>query len=85
MLSIGGDSPYVPILDEAVAVWFADFLWYSFGPHHPELDGIFPRPFRNNSVDGFDFDIEHGGGYGRLPFVSKHDALLTRSQDTPLW
>lgn len=65
MLSIGGDSPYIPILDDAVAVWFADFLWYSFGPYNPDFDGIFPRPFQNNSVDGFDFDIEHGGGYGR--------------------
>lgn len=65
MLSIGGETAYETIPDKDVAVWFADFLWYSFGPHNSALDDTFPRPFQNNSVDGFDFDIEHDGGYGK--------------------
>lgn len=64
LLSIGGGTAYQSIPSEEVAVWFADFLWYSFGPHNPAMDGTFPRPFLDNSVDGFDFDIEHYGGNG---------------------
>lgn len=74
-LSVGGDSAYpIPLTDD-VAEWFADFLWYSFGPNQANtryevglfdnyVKDIFPRPFQNVSVDGFDFDVEHNGGLG---------------------
>lgn len=67
LLSIGGAYPTnQQILSDDIATWFADFLWYSFGPHNPALDAIFPRPFQDASIDGFDFDIEHNGGAGKV-------------------
>lgn len=63
MLSLGGETAYQTIPSDEVAEWFADFLWYSFGP--PGQNSSFPRPFHDNQVDGFDFDIEHNGGYGK--------------------
>lgn len=78
LLSIGGDTASPIPLTDAVAEWFADFLWYSFGPndgnsvynvglYNNYVSEIFPRPFQNVSVDGFDFDIEHNGGHGTFP------------------
>lgn len=69
LLSLGGASPdNQQILSDASAVRFADFLWGAFGPQTEEWvsnDG--PRPFGEVVVDGFDFDIEHNGGFGMSP------------------
>lgn len=65
MLSVGGDSLNEGLPDDDVATWFADFLWYSFGPYNPSATK-FPRPFHENSVDGFDLDIENGGSLGKF-------------------
>lgn len=65
MLSLGGETAWEKLQDDSVATWFADFLWYSFGPYNPDKPE-FPRPFQENSVDGFDFDIEHDGGAGKF-------------------
>lgn len=35
---------------------FADFLWSAYGPKAPGYTG--PRPFGDNVISGFDFDIE---------------------------
>ncbi|KAJ5182912.1 hypothetical protein N7492_000528 [Penicillium capsulatum] len=82
LLSVGGDGAYpVPMTDE-LAHWFADLLWYSFGPSQPNrrydvglinglVKDIFPRPFQGVSVDGFDFDIEHNGGSGYATLVNR--------------
>lgn len=65
-LSLGGTYPDTQhIKDEDSAKAFANFLWLSFGPPTEgwaAIDG--PRPFKNVTVDGFDFDIEHNGGNG---------------------
>jgi chitinase len=67
LLSLGGAvakgvTPYaLTSVDDATNM--ADFLWSAFGPKDPAWTG--PRPFDYaytgdvNSVDGFDFDIEH--------------------------
>lgn len=66
LLSIGGSTPdNQELLSTESAIGFAEFLWASFGP----VDDTWvawggPRPFGNVSVDGFDFDIEHNGGFG---------------------
>ncbi|KAJ5099591.1 hypothetical protein N7532_006592 [Penicillium argentinense] len=70
LLSIGGDTAYQNIPTHEVAEWFADFLWYSFGP--PNQNSSFPRPFQDNTIDGFDFDIEHDGGYGKTVSPGEH-------------
>lgn len=77
LLSIGGGSATSQSLpDDATGEWFADFLWYSFGPYNSAVSslgwtetmiGIYPRPFLTSSVDGFDFDIEYNGGVGMFP------------------
>ncbi|KAJ5723705.1 hypothetical protein N7488_001740 [Penicillium malachiteum] len=65
LLSLGGSSADPVVMSHEVAEWFADFLWYSFGPYNASaVEQGFPRPFQNNSVDGFDFDIESDGGHG---------------------
>ncbi|KAJ5709004.1 hypothetical protein N7493_010338 [Penicillium malachiteum] len=65
LLSLGGSSADPGVMSHEVAEWFADFLWYSFGPYNASaVEQGFPRPFQNNSVDGFDFDIESDGGHG---------------------
>lgn len=66
MLSIGGETAVEQLSSELQAIWFADFLWYSFGPQNEKYTDVYPRPFQANSVDGFDFDIEHDGGFGNL-------------------
>ncbi|DAA76900.1 TPA_exp: putative endochitinase [Trichophyton benhamiae CBS 112371] len=64
MLSLGGQavdgSKTYSVKTRQSAVYFADFLWRAFGPVSPEWDG--PRPFGDNVIDGFDFDIEANGG-----------------------
>ncbi|KAF3900168.1 Endochitinase [Trichophyton interdigitale] len=64
MLSLGGQavdgSKTYSVKTRQSAVRFADFLWSAFGPVSPEWDG--PRPFGDNVIDGFDFDIEVNGG-----------------------
>lgn len=69
LLSLGGASPDGQLIkDEQSAKSFADFLWYAFGP--PSEDWISndgPRPFQDVTLDGFDFDIRHGGDFGMLP------------------
>ncbi|KAH1431055.1 Endochitinase A1 [Aspergillus fumigatus] len=63
LLSIGGAyPPDQSILSEDSAVAFATFLWGAFGPVAEGWEG--PRPFGDVVVDGFDFDIEHNGGFG---------------------
>lgn len=66
MLSIGGATATQALTSDDEAVWFADFLWYSFGPQNELYTNSYPRPFLDNSVDGFDFDIEHSGSFGKL-------------------
>lgn len=66
-LSLGGDSGSVQKIEsEKSAVEFADFLWDSFGPNKKLALLGSPRPFGDAVVDGFDFDIEVGGGNGTL-------------------
>ncbi|KAK2836884.1 hypothetical protein FQN49_006624 [Arthroderma sp. PD_2] len=62
LLSLGGqgEGAGYSVDSRGSAERFADFLWGSFGPVSPDWDG--PRPFRDNVVDGFDFDIEVNGG-----------------------
>ncbi|OAL65648.1 hypothetical protein A7C99_2746 [Trichophyton rubrum] len=64
MLSLGGQavdgSKTYSVKTRLSAVSFADFLWGAFGPVSPGWGG--PRPFGDNVVDGFDFDIEANGG-----------------------
>jgi len=66
LLSLGGATPAnQEIESEESAIAFADFLWGAFGPKTDdwiEVNG--PRPFDDVVVDGFDFDIEHNGGFG---------------------
>ncbi|EAW24262.1 class III chitinase ChiA1 [Aspergillus fischeri NRRL 181] len=69
LLSIGGAyPPDQSILSEDSAVAFATFLWGAFGPVAEGWEG--PRPFGNVVVDGFDFDIEHNGGFGYATMVN---------------
>ncbi|KAH1831433.1 Endochitinase A1 [Aspergillus fumigatus] len=66
LLSIGGAyPPDQSILSEDSAVAFATFLWGAFGPVAEGWEG--PRPFGDVVVDGFDFDIEHNGGFEYSP------------------
>ena len=66
LLSLGGDTLYPGTLSQEAAKWLADFLWYSFGPYNAKVlaSDLYPRPFHDAVVDGFDFDIEHDSGYG---------------------
>ncbi|PKX96667.1 class III chitinase ChiA1 [Aspergillus novofumigatus IBT 16806] len=69
LLSIGGAyPPDQSILSKDSAVAFATFLWGAFGPVAEGWEG--PRPFGNVVVDGFDFDIEHNGGFGYATMVN---------------
>ncbi|RMJ21370.1 chitinase [Aspergillus sp. HF37] len=66
LLSLGGASPdNQKIESEGSAKAFADFLWYAFGPPTDMwAENGLPRPFKDVVLDGFDFDIEHNGGFG---------------------
>lgn len=70
-LSLGGDSGSVQQIEsEKSAIKFADFLWDSFGPNNNKLALLgSPRPFGDAVMDGFDFDIEAGGGFGTYLLV----------------
>ncbi|KAI9041665.1 class III chitinase ChiA1 [Aspergillus affinis] len=73
LLSLGGASPDTQrILSETDALLFTDFLWGAFGPIDDAwvaMDG--PRPFGDVVVDGFDFDIEHNGGFGYATMIDR--------------
>ncbi|PLB43154.1 glycoside hydrolase [Aspergillus steynii IBT 23096] len=73
LLSLGGATPdNQRILSENEALLFTDFLWGAFGPIDDAwvaMDG--PRPFGDVVVDGFDFDIEHNGGFGYATMVDR--------------
>jgi chitinase len=72
LLSIGGGTATAQYLkDDATAEWFADFLWYAFGPVDVIKGLEYPRPFQTAVVDGFDFDIEYNGGVGMFLFLYK--------------
>lgn len=79
MLSLGGQavdgSKTYSVKTRQSAVYFADFLWRAFGPVSPEWDG--PRPFGDNVIDGFDFDIEANGGASMSRSPSHHPFILT--------
>ncbi|KAK1141946.1 Chitinase 2 [Aspergillus melleus] len=60
------------ILSETDAPLFTDFLWGAFGPIDDAwvaMNG--PRPFGDVVVDGFDFDIEHNGGFGYAIMIDR--------------
>lgn len=63
LLSLGGASPNEVIESKEQAEDFADFLWYAFGPQQDVWNG--PRPFEDVTLDGFDFDIENSGDFGK--------------------
>ncbi|KGO44881.1 Glycoside hydrolase, superfamily [Penicillium expansum] len=82
LLSIGGGSATTQSLpDDATGEWFADFLWYSFGPYNSAISSLgweesmlgqlYPRPFLTAAVDGFDFDIEYNGGVGYAAMINR--------------
>lgn len=82
-LSLGGAYPATQqILSEDSANNFADFLWGAFGPKTDDwVSNNGPRPFGDVVVDGFDFDIEHNGNYGRFlkaPQSSKLTSNVSR-------
>ncbi|KAB8234681.1 class III chitinase ChiA1 [Aspergillus alliaceus] len=83
LLSLGGATPdNQKILSTKSAIGFAEFLWASFGP----VDDAWvawggPRPFGNVSVDGFDFDIEHNGGFGYASMVTRFRELFAEKPD----
>ncbi|KAE8416380.1 glycoside hydrolase superfamily [Aspergillus pseudocaelatus] len=83
LLSIGGSTPdNQELLSTESAIGFAEFLWASFGP----VDDTWvawggPRPFGNVSVDGFDFDIEHNGGFGYGAMVTRFRELFAGKPD----
>ncbi|KAL2010511.1 hypothetical protein VTN00DRAFT_6318 [Thermoascus crustaceus] len=73
MLSLGGAYPMdQEIKSEESALAFADFLWGAFGPKIDDWIGVNgPRPFGDVVVDGFDFDIEHNGGFGYATMINR--------------
>ncbi|KAE8145430.1 glycoside hydrolase superfamily [Aspergillus avenaceus] len=83
LLSLGGASPdNQKILSTDSAVAFADFLWSAFGPVDDSwLEWGGPRPFGNVSVDGFDFDIEHNGGFGYATMVNRFRGHFSENPD----
>lgn len=65
-LSLGGGHPTYSFETIDASTRFADFLWGAFGPVTDEwVDAGKPRPFRDVVVDGFDFDIEYNGSWGK--------------------
>ncbi|GFF97809.1 endochitinase 2 [Aspergillus udagawae] len=80
LLSIGGAYPAdQSILSEKTAKAFATFLWGAFGPVAEGWEG--PRPLGNVVVDGFDFDIEHNGGFGYATMVNTFREYFNQVQD----
>jgi len=69
LLSLGGASPNTVIDSDSSADSFADFLWGAFGPVQDTT--LYPRPFEDAVVDGFDLDIETGGSVGYAALVNE--------------
>ncbi|PWY79579.1 glycoside hydrolase, partial [Aspergillus heteromorphus CBS 117.55] len=83
LLSLGGSTPTnQQILSNSSAVNFADFLWGAFGPKTDEwVNNNGPRPFGDVVVDGFDFDIEHNGGFGYAVMINHFRQLFKQAPD----
>ena len=60
LLSIGGALGDYEVTSVSNGQYFAEYLYKAFGPYDSSWDGA--RPFGNDSVDGFDFDIEYNYG-----------------------
>ncbi|KAG9776762.1 Endochitinase A1 [Exophiala dermatitidis] len=71
LASIGGDTAGNTISSTTSAKDFADFLWGAYGPPQDTTETLYPRPFGQNVVDGFDLDIESGGGFGYADLVTE--------------
>lgn len=71
LLSLGGGYPDTQKIEsETSAIAFADYLWAAFGPVTEEWSLINgQRPFGDVVIDGFDFDIEHNGGFGMVQVI----------------
>ena len=82
LASLGGDAHGNKIASTQSAKKFADFLWGSFGPVQDPSLKQFPRPFGVSTVvDGFDLDIENGGGFGYADLVNE---LRSQAGATPI-
>ncbi|ORY05275.1 glycoside hydrolase superfamily [Clohesyomyces aquaticus] len=92
LLSIGGGWPTDYYLaNDAVAKYFASFLWGAFGPQTQSwVDAGKPRPFGDAAFDGFDLDIESFMAQPPYPeyqykyydvFVTRLRALMAQAQD----
>ncbi|THC95566.1 hypothetical protein EYZ11_004938 [Aspergillus tanneri] len=83
LLSLGGGTPdNQKLLSDTDAVEFADFLWGAFGPVDDRWTAAGgPRPFGDVVVDGFDFDIEHNGGFGYAIMVNRFREHFNRVPD----
>lgn len=72
LASLGGHAPNNKITSKESAIKFAQFLWASYGPLVDPTLTQFPRPFgKSVVVDGFDLDIENGGGFGYADVVNE--------------
>ncbi|EXJ93574.1 hypothetical protein A1O1_01966 [Capronia coronata CBS 617.96] len=76
LVSLGGASSGNFIASAASAKEFADFLWGSYGPPQDTTETLYPRPFGQTIVDGFDLDIESGGSFGYADLVNEFRALF---------
>ncbi|KAK2775254.1 hypothetical protein FQN52_004036 [Onygenales sp. PD_12] len=70
LLSLGGGVRGYKITTKKSATDFADFLWGAYGPKTSAWGDNF-RPFGDNVLDGFDFDIEYDGNYGYTTMVNR--------------
>ena len=59
ILSLGGATSSYSLQSQAQAEQIGQYLWESYGNSG---NTTVQRPFGNNAVDGFDFDIEVNGG-----------------------
>ena len=74
MLSLGGGAASgFYIASDTSAETFAQFLWGAFGPPSSTWTG--PRPFNDQFVDGFDFDIESTSVPAGASIDGEYDAL----------
>lgn len=80
LVSLGGDSTINKIASPASAKAFAGFLWGTYGPPQDTTGTLYPRPFGQNVVDGFDLDIETGSGANYANLVNE---LRTRMIGQP--
>ncbi len=95
LLSLGGGIPNNQhVNSDTTAVSIANFLWRAFGPDKESTTSMFPRPFGNAVVDGFDFDIENvlasgensgdlSRGYGTM--ISTLRSLYTSDKSKPYY